>query len=93
MQGSVSRITCCLIQSGQTFDLSGLPPDDQIGLPYFLAGGIDLTNVHDLIKLRRPFGIDVSSAVETDGLKDAGKIRAMIAKVREMDIKSGQNTF
>lgn len=70
--------------SGQTFDLSGLPPDDQIGLPYFLAGGIDLTNVQDLIKLRRPFGIDVSSAVETEGLKDAGKIRAMIAKVREI---------
>ena len=56
--------------SGKTFDIAGLPPDDDIGMPYFLAGGIGLSNVAELIQLRRPFAIDVSSAVETDGYKD-----------------------
>lgn len=68
--------------SGQTFDIANLPDDAEIGLPYFLAGGIDLSNVADLIALKSPFGIDVSSAVETDGLKDAEKIKAMIEAVR-----------
>lgn len=68
--------------SGQTFDIANLPDDEEIGLPYFLAGGIDLSNVADLIVLRRPFGIDVSSAVETEGVKDSEKIKAMIEAVR-----------
>lgn len=68
--------------SGQTFNVETLPDDEEIGLPYFLAGGIDLSNVADLIALKRPYGIDVSSAVETDGLKDAAKIKAMIEAVR-----------
>lgn len=68
--------------SGQTFDIANLPDDEEIGLPYFLAGGIDLSNVADLISLKRPFGIDVSSAVETEGVKDAEKIKAMIEAVR-----------
>ena len=68
--------------SGQAFDVACLPDDEEIGLPYFLAGGIDLSNVADLIALKRPFGIDVSSAVETEGVKDAEKIKAMIEAVR-----------
>ena len=68
--------------SGQTFNVETLPDDEEIGLPYFLAGGIDLSNVADLIALKSPFGIDVSSAVETDGFKDAEKIKAMIEAVR-----------
>lgn len=68
--------------SGQTFNVETLPDDEEIGLPYFLAGGIDLSNVADLIAFKSPFGIDVSSAVETDGLKDAEKIKAMIEAVR-----------
>ena len=68
--------------SGQTFNVETLPDDEEIGLPYFLAGGIDLSNVADLIAFKSPFGIDVSSAVETDGFKDAEKIKAMIEAVR-----------
>ena len=68
--------------SGQTFNVETLPDDEEIGLPYFLAGGIDLSNVADLISCKSPFGIDVSSAVETDGFKDAEKIKAMIEAVR-----------
>lgn len=69
--------------SGKQFDIAGLPPDEAIGMPYFLAGGIGLHNVKQLIALRNPYGIDVSSAVETDGYKDKEKIREFIETVRK----------
>lgn len=69
--------------SGKQFDIAGLPPDEAIGMPYFLAGGIGLHNVKQLIALRSPYGIDVSSAVETDGYKDKEKIREFIETVRK----------
>lgn len=69
--------------SGKQFDIAGLPPDEAIGMPYFLAGGIGLLNVKQLIALRNPYGIDVSSAVETDGSKDKEKIKEFIETVRK----------
>lgn len=69
--------------SGQAFDIAGLPSDEKIGIPYFLAGGIGLHNVSQLIQLRHPFAIDVSSSVETDGYKDRNKIKLMIEAVRK----------
>lgn len=69
--------------SGKQFDIAGLPPDEAIGMPYFLAGGIGLHNVKQLIALRNPYGIDVSSAVETDGSKDKEKIKEFIETVRK----------
>lgn len=69
--------------SGKQFDIAGLPPDEAIGMPYFLAGGIGLHNVKQLIALRNPYGIDVSSAVETDGSKDKEKIKEFIEMVRK----------
>lgn len=69
--------------SGMQFDIGGLPPDEAIGMPYFLAGGIGLHNAKQLIALRNPYGIDVSSAVETDGYKDKEKIRELIETVRK----------
>lgn len=69
--------------SGRQFDIAGLPSDGAIGMPYFLAGGIGLHNVKQLIALRNPYGIDVSSAVETDGCKDKEKIKELIETVRK----------
>lgn len=69
--------------SGKQFDIAGLPPDEAIGMPYFLAGGIGLHNAKQLLALRKPYGIDVSSAVETDGYKDKEKIREFIETVRK----------
>lgn len=69
--------------SGKQFDIAGLPSDEAIGMPYFLAGGIGLHNVKQLIALRNPYGIDVSSAVETDGSKDKEKIKELIETVRK----------
>ena len=58
--------------SGKTFNWDILK-SIKINKPWFLAGGIDLKNIDKAMSLK-PFGIDVSSGVETDGLKDRKKI-------------------
>ena len=50
--------------------------------PCFIAGGLDAENVAEVIERLRPFALDMSSGVETDGFKDLEKIRAAVAAVR-----------
>ena len=50
--------------------------------PFFLAGGISAENVLDAIEAVNPYGIDVSSSVETDKCKDSEKIRNFIDKLK-----------
>ncbi len=50
--------------------------------PFFLAGGISAENISEAIQSVQPFGIDVSSSVETDKHKDIDKIKQIIQIIR-----------
>lgn len=65
---------------GKTFDWGVL--QNYGGPPYFLAGGLSAVNVGEAVCRLRPYCVDVSSGVETDGVKDAGKIEEFVRLVR-----------
>ena len=65
--------------TGEVFDWSSL---DEFERPFMLAGGIDGTNVARAIRTVRPYGIDISSGIETEGVKDDEKIKAFTNIVR-----------
>ena len=70
---------------GESFDWS-LAPKDR-ARPLILSGGLDRGNVARAIRAVRPWGVDVSSGVESaKGIKDAGKMAAFIAEVRHADV-------
>ncbi len=50
--------------------------------PFILAGGIDPDNIAQAIQRFHPYGLDMSSGVETEGVKDGKKIAAAVAAVR-----------
>ena len=64
--------------SGRTFDWNAL---SRLRRRYFLAGGIDEMNIKQALELR-PYAVDISSGAETDGVKDADKIKKLVAAVR-----------
>ncbi len=49
---------------------------------YFLAGGLNVENVRDAIKILNPYAVDVSSGIETNGIKDAVKMKNFQIAVR-----------
>lgn len=65
--------------TGEVFDWSCL---DEFERPFMLAGGIDSTNVARAIRTVRPYGIDISSGIETNGVKDDEKIKTFTNIVR-----------
>lgn len=68
--------------TGVQFDHDLISQAEPMEKPWFLAGGMSAENVLAAIRRFRPYGIDVSSGVETDGKKDREKIRRMIELVR-----------
>jgi phosphoribosylanthranilate isomerase len=61
--------------TGKSFDWSQIPALEK---PWFFAGGIDPDNVKEALRYH-PYAIDVSSGVETDGVKDREKIRRVVS--------------
>jgi phosphoribosylanthranilate isomerase len=70
---------------GERFDWSLLPASR--AKPFILSGGLERGNVGEAVRGVRPWGVDVSSGVESaKGIKDAAKIAAFIAEVRNADV-------
>ena len=65
---------------GKAFDWSLLK---DIKRPYFLAGGLKPDNASDAVKVLKPYAVDVSTGIETDGVKDREKMTAFANTVRE----------
>ena len=66
--------------TGRVFDWNLI---QNIIRPYFLAGGLDADNVTDAVRWLQPYAVDVSSGIETGGLKDKSKMAAFVAAVRK----------
>ena len=62
--------------SGKTFDWDLIRND--LNKEFFLAGGIDISNVSKAIEEINPYAIDLSSSLETDGFKDENKIKEIM---------------
>jgi phosphoribosylanthranilate isomerase len=70
---------------GESFDWSLVPRG--LARPLILSGGLDQKNVARAVRAVHPWGVDVSSGVESaKGLKDAGKMTAFVAEVRNADV-------
>jgi phosphoribosylanthranilate isomerase len=69
--------------TGEKFNWDLAVEAQKYGRPIFLAGGLTPKNVADAVRRVQPFGVDVSSGVESaPGKKDHQKIRDFIARVR-----------
>ena len=71
---------------GNEVSLDSLP---EVNHPWVIAGGIDIDNLDSVInypyKGTPPFAVDVSSGVETDGVKDRDKIMKLVERIREYE--------
>lgn len=56
--------------------------ETKISKPFFAAGGITLANLYEAAKRLNPFGIDISSGIETNGTKDREKIKEITQALR-----------
>lgn len=65
--------------NGNTFNWECLK---NVSGKYILAGGLNPENVAEAVALLKPYGVDVSSGIETDGKKDSAKMAAFYHAVR-----------
>ena len=71
--------------SGKTFAWHCIPEYqdglDNAGIQLIVAGGLRSDNVDQLVADYHPDGVDISSGVETDGVKDIAKIKRFVERV------------
>lgn len=65
--------------TGRIFDWCSIPKTEK---PFFLAGGLSADNLEKAINIVKPFAVDLSSSVETDGFKDFEKIKKVMEIVK-----------
>lgn len=92
--GAVDEIAALLIDnanagSGESIDWAALRAaidEADLSKPVILAGGLDPGNVGEAVRVVRPFGVDVSSGVESErGVKDPDLIEAFCRAVMRAD--------
>ncbi len=66
--------------TGKTFDWSLFSALDR---PFFLAGGISAENIEEAVGHFSPYAVDLSSAIETDGVKDKAKMENILRILRD----------
>lgn len=67
--------------AGQAFDWTLL---HRPHIPFFLAGGLNITNIEKAVRTVRPYAVDISSGVETGGKKEREKILEIVDAVRRV---------
>ena len=68
---------------GVTFDWSLL---GGVKRPYFLAGGLAPNNLKTVVEKIKPYGVDASSSLETEGFKDKAKMTAFVNAARGKEV-------
>jgi phosphoribosylanthranilate isomerase len=72
--------------TGETFDWSLAVKAKDFGKPVILSGGLGLSNIQEAIKVVRPYGVDISSSIETKpGKKDSKLMKEVIARIKALD--------
>jgi len=65
--------------TGESFEWSLV---SKVKKPFFLAGGLNADNIEQAIVATSPYAVDLSSGVETGGMKDRGKILEIVRRMR-----------
>lgn len=59
----------------------------KIEKPFFIAGGITAENIVEIVRDTEPYGVDISSGIETDGFKDLQKMKKIMQILREENLR------
>ena len=76
--------------TGQAFNWQ-LARDVSAEFPVIVAGGLNAANVGQLVSKVHPWGVDVSTGVESNGRKDPEKITAFIESVRRVEVNASSH--